>query len=497
MKDMKKIFLTIILLCAVIFPACSQNGGGADKGDTVTERRDDTETAETVTEKEMPDLPGSADFGGADFNVLLSSNWASSDRLITFPYIVSKELTGEVVNDAVYMRNVSVSEKYGVNITETDFTGQSSWGTGIGYQTLKKGVLAGDDYYDAAFVATYDVCNLAAEGFLNDLLGVPYINLDKKWWDSRTKRDLLIGDKMYFTNGDINILNNECTFCILFNKKLINDYNMDSPYELVKDSKWTLDKFAEMIKGVSADLNGDGRMDSSDKYGLLVWQDSAFGVNVGAGGKIATVTDGKIELSLYNERSVIVYEKYLDFLKDKTTVFNINTNTCDEISMFANDQALFHTRYIATVKLLRNMETDFGILPYPKFDEGQKSYYSNIHGYGDAFVCVPKTAGDLEKSGVILEALAAESMYNVTPAYYDVTLTGKFFRDEESRGVLDILFETRIYDVGLFYQVGGYTDSLLEMMKNLKNDFTSTYEASVSKALVQIDKINQTFSENN
>lgn len=85
----------------------------------------------------------------------------------------------------------------------------------------------------------------------------------------------------------------------------------------------------------------------------------------------------------------------------------------------------------------------------------------------------------------------------ITPAYYDVTLTGKYFRDEESRAMLDILYSTRTYDLGLLYQVGEYTQTFLDMVNNLKSDFISTHEKSESAALNQIDKINDTFSQNN
>ena len=433
----------------------------------------------------------------ADFTVLLTGSWESS--FVKFPYVVSDELTGEIVNDAIYMRNVMICEKYGVNIKEVDMTGQDSMGNGTGYKTISKSVMAGEINYDAAYIGTYDVCSLARDGYLyNLLLDVPYIDVEKPWWDSCTKKDMMINNKIFFTNGDINILNNETTFAILFNKKLLQEYSLESPYALVKGGNWTLDKFIEMTKATSKDLNGDGEMDENDQYGHLMWQDSILGVIIGSGEKVATVINGNIELTFYNENTDTVASKYLEHAKDKMAVYNISTNTKrDAVEMFANDQGLFHTRYITTVSLLRNMETDFGILPYPKQNESQKDYFTYVHGYGNSFVCVPKTAGNVEMSGVILEAMAAESMYSVTPAYYDVTLTGKFFRDEESREMLDILFASRTFDAGLYYRVGGYTDTLLQMLNNLKADFASTYEKSESKAREEIEKINQAFKENN
>ena len=42
--------------------------------------------------------------------------------------------------------------------------------------------------------------------------------------------------------------------------------------------------------------------------------------------------------------------------------------------MFPNNQALFWNENIAWAKALRDMETDFGIIPAPKLDEEQDRY---------------------------------------------------------------------------------------------------------------------------
>ena len=69
--------------------------------------------------------------------------------------------------------------------------------------------------------------------------------------------NLRIDNKMYFTTGDISTLDNDCTYCILFNKKLIDDYKMEDPYEMVRNKTWTMDNFVSMARKVSVDLDGD------------------------------------------------------------------------------------------------------------------------------------------------------------------------------------------------------------------------------------------------
>ena len=40
------------------------------------------------------------------------------------------------------------------------------------------------------------------------------------------------------------------------------------------------------------------------------------------------------------------------------------------------------------------------------------------------------------------------------PAYYDVALTGKHIRDEDSAEMLDIILDGRVFDLGYIYNVG-------------------------------------------
>lgn len=114
-------------------------------------------------------------------------------------------------------------------------------------------------------IGTYDVSNLACQGYLLDLNSqVPGLDLTKEWWDQKANEDLSMKGKMYFTTGDISTLDNDCTYCILFNKKLIDDYNMDDPYEMVKNKTWTMDNFVSMARKVSVDLDGDTKMTEND-----------------------------------------------------------------------------------------------------------------------------------------------------------------------------------------------------------------------------------------
>ena len=55
-------------------------------------------------------------------------------------------------------------------------------------------------------------------------------------------------------------------FCMFVNKAMLADHGFDDMYHTVREGKWTIDKLIEMTATVSGDLNGDGKMDSADRW---------------------------------------------------------------------------------------------------------------------------------------------------------------------------------------------------------------------------------------
>jgi hypothetical protein len=135
---------------------------------------------------------------------------------------------------------------------------------------------------------------------------------------------------------------------------------------------------------------------------------------------------------------------------------------------------------------MRASETDFGVLPIPKWEESQSRYYSVVSIYTSSLMSVPIVTQDLERTGILLEALAAESKYTLMPAYYEVALKTKYARDDESAEMLDIIINNRIYDLGEMLNPGGLRDFVLDLSMKKTFTFTSTYakvERSAKKAL--------------
>ena len=139
----------------------------------------------------------------------------------------------------------------------------------------------------------------------------------------------------------------------------------------------------------------------------------------------------------------------------------------------------------------RDMEDSYGILPIPKLDKSQKQHYSRVNNYHDALISVFNTAGNTEAVGAALEVLSYYSYYNIYPQFYEVVIQGRGTRDAESTRMLDIIFSTRTYDLGLVYGTDGFTDQVLRYTAT-GNTNLSSFIASWEKKL---DKIMENLNE--
>jgi hypothetical protein len=168
--------------------------------------------------------------------------------------------------------------------------------------------------------------------------------------------------------------------------------------------------------------------------------------------------------------------------------------------MFAKSQAVLTNGYISmSLTHFREMEDEFGILPYPKWDEAQENYMTMSDGHHEA-MAIPRTVQNLETVGTITEAMCAESYKIVVPAYYDVALKVKSTRDEQSIAMMDLIVNARVFDFGYVYDAWkGASFIIQELVGNNKNTFESSYskkEKSITKHYNKVIEYFETYGEN-
>ncbi len=480
-------FLALALASLTVCALLSSCGTAESTNDVVT-------TSAVDLEPQIGDISG-------EFRFIVAGNQEWND-------FSADENSEALVDIAIYERNKKIENEYGVSVLTDEFIGfGTAMGQGTGFQKIYTNVISGTPTYDAAMIGTYDVAMLALNGFLQDLNSVPYINLEEAHWDQKATADLAINGQMYYTTGDISVVDNRSTHALFFNKEMIEDYGMDNPYDLVKSGNWTLEKFGSMVKQVGADNNNDGVYDKNDTFGLLSARDNNLAILAAAGEKICTVNEnGKIELTLYNERVDNLYARYLDIVDDDTHTFNWKYNYItgasgdqasneERVAMFNNDRALFYFHMLSYTDFLREIDTNFGILPFPKYDTNQDEYGHYVSAWHSQFLCIPLLVDNVKRSGYVVEELAKNGADGLTAAYYEKTLQGKYVRDAESSAMLDLIFDTRVYDVGVYYNVGGYKDEIGYILER-GNSLSVLYEKNRLTAENLVSQINEQFTNN-
>ncbi|MCL2812968.1 MAG: extracellular solute-binding protein [Oscillospiraceae bacterium] len=457
-------------------------------------------SAEAASEQRLePDLPP-GDFGGMEIT-LLGRAFEPGMTVKHFSETGSAEENGEIMNDAIYRRNAKIEEQYNVNIK-----GIISGDKGSLSSDIKKSINAGDDAFDAAFASIGDASGLSQNGFLADLKKVPNLDLAKPWWDQRAVNSLSVGGKLFFTLGDITPWADPFTWIVVVNKELIRQYALDSPYELVRNNNWTFDTFYEYCAAVSGDTNGDGIINEFDRHGVMSARENyVFQFIAGGESLVKKDSDDLPYLAVNNDRAVNVAQKIFDMMSDKNATLLVEDYSSGysdpwfEVlrAQFRNGNGLFYMGGLEQMCIFRDLETEIGILPMPKYDSGQNGYYHIINTYWASSLAVPVTNNRLDETGFILEALCAESRYTVRPAFYDYTLTRKMMRDEDSVEMLDIVLSSRSYDLGMIYNWGDVTGIFSNMLGRQAFTFSSDIEKKKDSIDKQINKAIDNFMQNN
>ena len=439
--------------------------------------------------------PKYQNFGGRTFRILSAGNVAYND--FNYEY---DDSSYTVVERAQYERVQQIENNYNVDIVEDimqSYSSASSGSPGKGFTSVLTQVNSGSADYDLCLIAGYDVSQLATLGYLYDLNAIPQIDLSESYWDQNAVKDLSINGITFFTTGDITLSEDTGLQCMLFNKRLADDYQIENPYDLVLDGKWTIEKLADISKKISADVNQDGVYDTNDLYGLLVYDDSIVNMLTAAGQRCATINEqGELELTFMNESTVSALDTYAEIAYDEVHAlqyqrFN-NSGPGDEFWM--RNHGVFYFSSVGNLPNYSKMENDFGVLPYPKLSQTQENYYSCVYPFGSQFICVPIVVSDISCIGTITEALAKLGDSGVNSAFYDILITGMSLRDEESVEMLDIIRDNIVYDIGHYYQVGPYNKELIKALRVKNSSWMSLYDTYLPAAKSQIKAINDAYS---
>ncbi len=475
-ENMKKRILCMLLASMMLLTSCAESTANGDETSSAA-GGNDAAAPETQPETETeatPDLPEGLSFTGSSFTFGVMDNPNARNM------IVMEEITGDALNDAQYNIIESAANQLDVEIKQHVVT--SSY---PGTDQVRNMIAAGDDSLQVVNVFCVAAPTLLAEGYLRDYADVPYIDLSKPWWDSRVNEALELGGLRYAAIGDLSITTHDLTYILLFNTELINNHQLERPYDLVFSGEWTMDKMAEMMNIARRDTDGDGNMGPKDTYGYLAHPKMVLpSFWIGAGETSMTInTEGVPELTVTDERFLSVFDKIFEITYGMETYLVSSGNDVPQtnIDMFQQGQSLFMDCSLFWAGSLRDMETDFGIIPYPKYDSTQELYNCRVSYYMPPVL--PTTIQNLDMVGAVLELTNYLAKKEVTPAYIEGALKGKYARDEESIAMIDLILSNRVVDLGDTLYCSNVRDGFFAGMFSNKNQNLTSQVKTVEKVL--------------
>lgn len=431
--------LFAILLCMLLCCSCTTDTPDIADADTTVPDTVMTDDTADATDDTYP-FPAEADYAGASYTVL------ACDENVPYTYFeLPVEETGDAMNDAIYRRN-RATEEY-LNITLQLQTGALTEVT----QGVVNAVAAGDDTYQLANIHIVEGgATLVSSGALLDLNTIDTLDLAAPWWNTSFASSLTIhraGEaRLYLASGDMIVPNARV---IVMNKALFEAVHRDvAIYTEVREGKWTLDRLGTLTAGVLQDTDGNGTMDADDQYAFGDLDNAGVGTSFlhGSGMLLLEMgADGSFSYVFDNDRLLTMMEKLYTSLYQPYTAAKTATISTAE---FGEGHVLFGSQVLLKLQVLREYDTDFGILPFPKFDEEQAQYYSSVW---NGLLCVPITVSDPSFCGHVMEVLNATSCDTLSPAYYDTLLSSKFSRDPDSTAMLDLIFDGVVYDIGFCF----------------------------------------------
>lgn len=460
----------------------------ADTSETTPPTPEET-TADTdnLTDHELrqliPDNLPDTTFGGKSFRVMTYNNSYGDDSY----EIVSEELTGDACNDAVYNRNLDIESRFDVVI---QCTTESSPQTYINTM-VKSGLDEQDLFGFYEYVAYYPINAKSSYNWLE----VPHVDLEQPWHNSLANDGATINNKLYAICSDYSISSMTFTYAFFFNIGMMENYGYPSSdlYSMVKEGTWTLDQVMKMTETMYEDTNGNGEADGEDIYGfgyslwnpVDVWL-TAFNQ------KLVTVTDDNtIEINFLTDRTITIVEKLNEWHHNNTgfTILSLNTPYGEEKLFLNNQLVMAPLRFYTAYNVLRDMESSYSMLPYPKLDETQDTYYTTADDRFTIFT-IPITAyNNLDFIGTIYEALCAESYKTVYPEYYDTALKGKYSAEPETAEMVDLIMAGRNFDFSLQFGESHFQRlpyMLRDFLRDNNNDIASSFkkiEKSMNKTV--------------
>ena len=422
--------LALIMLLAMLV-ACGKDNGENEGNGQGTVSTESTAESDQYGQQTYEDPTAGLNYNGKAVNFLVRSG---SQYLREW----WSEAPQSNVDWQIYGRNVRVQDSLNVKlnyILQDEGADNEAFYTTV-LNTAMSG-LGGIDVVSgfAAYATNQNVLPYYVNWFDSEKL--PYLNLDRKYWNQNYQRDAAAFGKLYVNVGDMNLSLYDRCMVVYFNKAKAESYVKDSAgkaidlYELVQRGEWYYETFYGIIKDIYEDTGSvQDQRDNEDFYGVTGIKGSeasdAFLYSLG-GMLTATASDGSHALVTNTKLEILgdIYTAMTDFWYSDGAIMPGDSGTNYDI--FTEGHALFTVdvvwHYSAGLQKLQAMDGGYGIIPMPKLDEDQDEYITGVQdAYNTMAILQSGGSQDFEMISAVMEKMCYESYSNVRPYYVETIL---------------------------------------------------------------------------
>ena len=302
--------------------------------------------------------------------------------------------------------------------------------------------------------------------------------------------------KLYYTVSDFLLSDKNRTYINVYNRELARQENLGYLEDLVTAGKWTLEEAKRLSTLVTKEVNGDNKHTEEDAFGLVMDSYNAFvAFSYGGGLRLSSINkEGEVALNKVTTKTADIISKVIDLTcnTEQAMFCNDYNNWSIANEVFYAERALISTTFpsVFETSLKEKCEFEFGILPFPKYDENQTNYYTIPDSTNSVLFAIPVANQDLNFAGFCLEALSEASTETTLNAFYEVKCKLQDSYDLRCAQMLDLIFANVVYDVVLVGDFGGLASLLKSDLPSKKmNLYASMHKVRSSAAQVEIDKL--------
>ena len=498
MSKKLSVLVAMLLLCAMLMTGLVSCVSDEGKGAVTTDAPESSDGEQTPGETELTSGIGNdVKFDGEEVHWYI---WKD----VTMDEFYVDEMTGDEIQDQIFLRNKDVQKKYDVTFIYHEEKGSSSH-----MDTYEKKIeidFNGDAEYEIMAAYSQLPVRLSTKGYLANLKDFKYLDFNQPWWPNQMVDDLTINNNLYFCTGDISTNLLWMMTIIYFNKDLAEDYQLPNLYELVDNYEWTQEKLLELTKDIFTDVNGNGKKDDDDKYGLGIVGVS-YDAFATASGTTSIVKDKGTDLFVLNsdyfgEKMSNMIDMGIRLYESRGTRYFNDTNAKVRAHFGVGDVVFWADRTGVGAREFQAEGADvtFGVLPVPMYDGLQKQYHTNV-GYPFSLYTINSNVMEeerMDKVSAVLQEMAFRSYRDITPEIFDTALKNRYSDEPDDARMFDLIKENIKFEISRFLnqEVGnvasnGYRSTVISG----QNTWSSTSSKDYKALSYQLGELNKAWSK--